>query len=169
VLREKALPYMLEHADYLEQQLERHDQGEPTVRLSLTDDVFLRSDTWARWQLGIPVARGPRRQSARHGGTVHLGPMRGVPDFPTASTPPRVAGGRDGTMKQLLCRMIGHQRTQMAFSTNRFSCRRCGAELGRDLPVMPTPPAAALTSPPPRISDRSPTSTRQQSLRSGKA
>jgi hypothetical protein len=24
VLREKALPYMLEHADYLEQQLERH-------------------------------------------------------------------------------------------------------------------------------------------------
>jgi hypothetical protein len=34
VLREKALPYMLVHADYLEQQLERHGPGEPTVRLS---------------------------------------------------------------------------------------------------------------------------------------
>jgi hypothetical protein len=72
-------------------------------------------------------------------------------------------------MKQLLCRMMGHQRTPMAFTTNRFSCRRCGAELGRDLPVMPTPPAPALTPPPPRISDRSPTSTRQRSLRSEKA
>jgi hypothetical protein len=25
------------------------------VQLSLTDDVFLRSSTWARWQLGIPL------------------------------------------------------------------------------------------------------------------
>jgi hypothetical protein len=25
------------------------------VTLSLSDDVFLRSDTWARWQLGIPL------------------------------------------------------------------------------------------------------------------
>jgi hypothetical protein len=55
VLREKALPYMLEHADALEQQLERHGPSEPTVRLSLTDDVFLRSYNWARWQLGIPL------------------------------------------------------------------------------------------------------------------
>ncbi len=31
-LREKALPSMLEHADQLEQQLERHGPGEPTVR-----------------------------------------------------------------------------------------------------------------------------------------
>jgi hypothetical protein len=46
---------MLEHADYLEQQLERHGPGEPTVRLSLTDDVYLRSFNWARWQLGIPL------------------------------------------------------------------------------------------------------------------
>jgi hypothetical protein len=44
---------MLEHADALEQQLERHGPDEPTVRLSLTDDVFLRSYNWARWQLGI--------------------------------------------------------------------------------------------------------------------
>ncbi len=55
VLREKALPYMLEHADYLERHLEQHGPGEPTVRLSLTDDVFLRSYNWARWQLGIPL------------------------------------------------------------------------------------------------------------------
>ncbi len=54
VLREKALPSMLEHADSLEQQLERHGPDETTVRLSLTDDVFLRSYNWARWQLGIP-------------------------------------------------------------------------------------------------------------------
>jgi hypothetical protein len=39
----------------LEQQLERHGPDEPTVRLRLTDDVFRRSDTWARWQLGIPL------------------------------------------------------------------------------------------------------------------
>jgi hypothetical protein len=53
VLREKALPYMLEHADVIEEQLERHGPDEPTVRLSLTDDVFLRSSNRARWQLGI--------------------------------------------------------------------------------------------------------------------
>jgi hypothetical protein len=46
---------MLEHADSLEQQHEQHGPDEPTVRLSLTDDVFLRSDTGARWQLGIPL------------------------------------------------------------------------------------------------------------------
>ena len=55
VLREKALPYMLEHASHIERQLEQHGPGEPTVRLSLTDDVFLRSSNWARVQLGIPV------------------------------------------------------------------------------------------------------------------
>jgi hypothetical protein len=54
-LREKGLPYMLDHADRLEQ-LERYGPDEPTVRLSLTDDGFLRSDTWARWPLGIPLS-----------------------------------------------------------------------------------------------------------------
>ena len=54
-LREKALPYMLEHADYLERLLEQHGPDEPIVRLSLTDDVFLRSYNWARVQLGIPL------------------------------------------------------------------------------------------------------------------
>jgi hypothetical protein len=43
VLREKGLPYMLEHADYLERYLEEHGPDEAMVRLSLTDDVFLRS------------------------------------------------------------------------------------------------------------------------------
>jgi hypothetical protein len=55
VLREKVLPYMLEHANVIEEQLERYGPDEPTVRLSLTDDVFLRSYNWARWQLGIPL------------------------------------------------------------------------------------------------------------------
>jgi hypothetical protein len=46
---------MLEHANVIEELLERHGPDEPTVRLSLTDDVFLRSYNWARWQLGIPL------------------------------------------------------------------------------------------------------------------
>lgn len=54
-LREKGIPYMLEHANVIEAQLERHGPDESTVRLSLTDDVFLRSSNWARWQLGIPL------------------------------------------------------------------------------------------------------------------
>ena len=56
VLREKGLPYMIDHANVIEEQLERHGPGEPTVRLSLIDDVFLRSSTWACWQLGIPLS-----------------------------------------------------------------------------------------------------------------
>jgi len=54
-LRAKGLPSMREHADYLEPQLEQHGPGEDTVRLSLTDDVYLRSYTWARVQLGVPL------------------------------------------------------------------------------------------------------------------
>jgi len=55
VLRAKGLPYMLQHADHIERLLDQHAPGEATVRLSLTDDVDLRSYTWARWQLGIPL------------------------------------------------------------------------------------------------------------------
>jgi hypothetical protein len=40
------LPYMLEHAAVLGQ-LESHRPDEATVRLSLTDNVFLRSYNWA--------------------------------------------------------------------------------------------------------------------------
>jgi hypothetical protein len=54
-LRAKGVPYMLEHANLIEEQLERHGPGESAVRLSLTDDVFLRSYNWARVQLGIPL------------------------------------------------------------------------------------------------------------------
>ena len=42
------------HADRLEQRLEQHGPDEATVTLHLTDNVFLRSSTCARWQLGIP-------------------------------------------------------------------------------------------------------------------
>ena len=55
VLCEKALPSMLEHADHIERLLEQHAPDEAVVALSLTDDVFLRSCNWPRWQLGIPL------------------------------------------------------------------------------------------------------------------
>jgi hypothetical protein len=55
VLREEAVPSMLEHANVIEEQLERHGPDEPTVPLSLTDDVFLRSSTWARGRQGDPL------------------------------------------------------------------------------------------------------------------
>ena len=45
VLRAKELPYKREHADHIERSLERHGLGETMVRLSLTDDVFLRSSS----------------------------------------------------------------------------------------------------------------------------
>jgi hypothetical protein len=53
-LRAKGLPYMLEHADQLEQKLDEHPP-DAVVRLSLTDDVYLRSYNWARVELGIPL------------------------------------------------------------------------------------------------------------------
>ena len=59
VLRIKALPYMLEHADHIERILEQHGPDETMVTLSLTDDVFLRSYNWARLQLGIPLPVEP--------------------------------------------------------------------------------------------------------------
>ena len=52
-LRARGLPYMVEHAASLEQQLEQHPPDQPTVRLSLTDDVYLRSFNWARLELSI--------------------------------------------------------------------------------------------------------------------
>jgi hypothetical protein len=55
VLREKGLPYMREHADLIERHLDQHAPDEAAVRLSLTDDVYLRSYNWARVQLGIPL------------------------------------------------------------------------------------------------------------------
>jgi hypothetical protein len=56
VLHEKAVSYRLEHANVIEEQLERYDPDEPTVRLSLTDDGFLRFSTWARWPLRMPLS-----------------------------------------------------------------------------------------------------------------
>ncbi len=55
VLRAKGLTSMLEHTDLLEQQLDRHPPNQATVTLHLTDDVFLRSFDWARWQLETPL------------------------------------------------------------------------------------------------------------------
>jgi hypothetical protein len=58
-LRAKGLPYMLEHADHLERLLDQHPP-DAIVRLSLTDDVYLRSYNWARLQLGILLPLPPR-------------------------------------------------------------------------------------------------------------
>ena len=52
---EKGLNSLLEHTDRLEQQLEQHGPGQASVTLALTDDRFLRSSNWARWQLGNPL------------------------------------------------------------------------------------------------------------------
>ena len=54
VLREKGLDSTLEHADRLEQHLEQHGPDEPMVGLAM-NDVYLRSFTWARVELGIPL------------------------------------------------------------------------------------------------------------------
>ncbi len=67
VLREKAVPYMLEHANVIEEQLERHGPDEAMTRLSLTDDVFLRSSNWAR-PAGDPAAGGAVKPSGNSPG-----------------------------------------------------------------------------------------------------
>jgi len=46
---------MFEHADQRERQLEQHRPDQATVTLHLTDDQFLRSYNWARWQPRIPL------------------------------------------------------------------------------------------------------------------
>jgi hypothetical protein len=55
MMRAHGLSYELEHADHVERLLEQHAPAEPMVTLSLTDDVYLRSYTWARLRLGIPL------------------------------------------------------------------------------------------------------------------
>ncbi len=68
-------------------------------------------------------------------------------------------------MKRLLCLVSGHRRTWMPFTRNRFSCRRCGADLDRDIPMMPTRPIAAVPPPRWRASDRLHVSGREHSRR----
>ena len=43
VLREKALPRMLEQADHLEEHVQQYPLGQATLALHLTDDLLLRS------------------------------------------------------------------------------------------------------------------------------
>ena len=44
-----------EHADHIERQLDQHAPDAPMVALTLSDDAYLRSFTWARVQLGMPL------------------------------------------------------------------------------------------------------------------
>jgi hypothetical protein len=59
-LRERTIPYMLEHADILEQRVDQVSADRDLVRLSLGDELYLRSVYWAGWSLGmrLPVRRG---------------------------------------------------------------------------------------------------------------
>jgi hypothetical protein len=59
-LRAKGLPYMNHHADVLEQHLDQAPADQPTVRMSMSDELYLRSVHWAAWSLGmrLPVVRG---------------------------------------------------------------------------------------------------------------
>jgi len=54
-LRLQGVPHMIEHADRIEAALEGHGPEEATVRLTFTDDVFLRSVNWAGVTLGIAL------------------------------------------------------------------------------------------------------------------
>jgi hypothetical protein len=50
-------------------------------------------------------------------------------------------------MKWILCLALGHQKTLMPFSSNRFVCRRCGADLGSESPTLPPPVLTLSTHP----------------------
>jgi hypothetical protein len=55
VQRETGVGSKLEHADLLAQQLKQDLQDSATVSHNRTGDVFLRSFSWVRWQLGIQL------------------------------------------------------------------------------------------------------------------
>jgi hypothetical protein len=55
LLRASGLPDKRDYADHKGHLLDQHAPDQVTVAISLTDDVFLRSYNWARWQLGIPL------------------------------------------------------------------------------------------------------------------
>jgi hypothetical protein len=42
-------------ATLIEARLEAHGPGEELVGLPLSEEIVLRSLTWARWQLGLPL------------------------------------------------------------------------------------------------------------------
>jgi hypothetical protein len=54
-LRATGLGYAREHADELERALDETPAGVDPVRLGMSDDTYLRSYTFARWRLGIPL------------------------------------------------------------------------------------------------------------------
>ena len=89
VLREKALPSMLEHANVIEEQLERHGPDEPMVRLSLTDDVFPRFYNgrgciwgfryrWSERRRATDPTPAPARSTTTRGGSYPPGGSRRV-------------------------------------------------------------------------------------------
>ena len=48
-------------------------------------------------------------------------------------------------MAKFLCLLRGHQKTPVAFSSQRFFCRRCGPDLGRVVGTEPPQPPAPAT------------------------
>jgi hypothetical protein len=66
-------------------------------------------------------------------------------------------------MKRLLYLVIGHQRTWVALTSNRFACRRCGLDLGH-AGIAPSLPAAATVTHPVRRGRSFPRSHRAGSI-----
>jgi hypothetical protein len=49
-------------------------------------------------------------------------------------------------MVNLFCLVLGHKRTLLAFSSQRFYCVRCGMDLGVVIPAPKTPEARPATT-----------------------
>jgi hypothetical protein len=50
-------------------------------------------------------------------------------------------------MAQLLCRLFGHQKIRVPFSSNRYVCRRCGFDFGVEGPPVSAPAVRPLPPP----------------------
>ena len=69
--------------------------------------------------------------------------------FQRPCNPPTVAvEGGSVLMAHLLCLLIGHKKTLLAFSHSRFYCQRCGIDLGvtAELLARPQPPPMPPTT-----------------------
>ena len=53
---------------------------------------------------------------------------------------------RGDAMVNLVCLVLGHKRTLLAFSSQRFYCGRCGLDLGVVLPAPTAPEARSATT-----------------------
>jgi hypothetical protein len=64
-LRDAYIASMRGHVALIEEHLESQPPAEELVALPLSEDVYLRSVTWARWKLGLPLPASDERQPPR--------------------------------------------------------------------------------------------------------